>query len=67
MRHQIKLSDKTPFKHRAGPIHPNDLEAVRKHLLELQQAGVICETSSPFSSPIMVVRKRNGDVHLFID
>lgn len=35
VKHQIKLSDETPFKHRARPIHANDLEAVRKHLLEL--------------------------------
>lgn len=67
VKHQIKLSDETPFKHRARPIHPNDLEAFRKHLLELQQAGVIHESSSPFSSPIVVVRKRNGDVRLCID
>lgn len=28
VRHQIKLSDETPFKLRARPIHPQDLEAV---------------------------------------
>lgn len=67
VKHQIKLSDETPFKHRARPIHPNDLEAVRKHLLELQQAGVIRESTSPFSSPIVVVRKKNGDVRLCVD
>lgn len=32
VRHSIKLHDETPFKHRARPIHPNDLEAVRSHL-----------------------------------
>lgn len=67
VKHQIKLSDETPFKHRARPIHPNDLEAVRKHLLELRQAGVIRESTSPFSSPIVVVRKKNGDVRLCVD
>lgn len=29
IKHQIKLSDDTPFKHKASPIHPNDLEAVK--------------------------------------
>lgn len=67
VKHNIKLSDETPFKHKARPIHPNDLEAVRKHLQELQQAGVIRESTSPFSSPIVVVRKKNGDVRLCID
>lgn len=67
VKHSIKLHDPTPFKHRARPIHPQDLEAVRKHLQELLAAGVIRESQSPFSSPIVVVRKRNNDVRLCID
>ena len=67
VKHQIKLSDETPFKHRTRPIHPHDVEAVRKHLQELLQAGVIRESESPFSSPIVVVRKKNGEVRLCID
>lgn len=29
IKQSIKLHDETPFKHKARPIHPNDLEAVR--------------------------------------
>lgn len=57
VKHHIKLSDETPFKLRARPIHPHDVEAVRQHLQELLDAGVIRESESPFSSPIVVVRK----------
>ncbi|KAG1953594.1 interleukin-1 receptor accessory protein-like 1-A [Pimephales promelas] len=67
MRHCIKLSDETPFKHRARPIHPQDIEAVRNHLQQLLDAEVIRESESPFSSPIVVVRKKNGDIRLCID
>ena len=67
VKHHIKLHDETPFKHRARPIHPQDIEAVRKHLNDLLEAGVIRESESPFSSPIVVVRKRNNDVRLCID
>ncbi len=67
VKHHIKLSDETPFKQRARPIHPHDLAAVRRHLQELKQSGVIRESESPFSSPIVVVRKKNGDVRLCVD
>lgn len=60
VKHRIKLSDEAPFKLRARPIHPHDVEAVRRHLQELLDAGVIRESESPFSSPIVVVKKKNG-------
>lgn len=66
VKHHIKLHE-TPFKHRARPINPQDIEAVWKHLQDLLEVGVIRESESPFSSPIVVVRKRNGDVLLCID
>lgn len=67
VKHQIKLSDKTPFKHRLRPLRPQDLDAVRRHLQEQNEAGVIQESEPPFSSPIVVVRKKNGDVRLCVD
>lgn len=42
-KHRIRLSDPTPFKQRARPIHPSDLEAVRLHLKELRDhRGGLC-------------------------
>ncbi|KAL1266423.1 hypothetical protein QQF64_002098 [Cirrhinus molitorella] len=67
VKHSIKLHDQTPFKQRARPIHPQDIEAVRKHLRDLLASGVIRESESSFSSPIVVVKKKNGDVRLCID
>lgn len=67
VKHRINVIDNTPFKHQARPIHPQDLEAVRKHLKELLDAGVIRESELSFSSPIIVVKKKNGDIRLCID
>ncbi|KAL1254358.1 hypothetical protein QQF64_016587 [Cirrhinus molitorella] len=67
VKHCIKLHNETQFKHQARPIHPRDIGAVRKHLQELLSSGVIRESESPFSSPVVVVRKKNGDVRLCID
>lgn len=43
------------------------MEAVRKHIQELLDTGVIRESEFPFSSPIMVLKKKNGTVRLCID
>lgn len=67
VKHHIRLHDQTPFKQRARPIHPQDVDAVRKHLRELLDAGVIRKSESPFASPIVVVRKRVDSIRLCID
>lgn len=67
VKHHIKLSDETPFKHRARPIHLQDVDAVRKHLQELLESGVIRESESLYLSPIVVIRKRKNVVCMCID
>ncbi|KAL7872249.1 hypothetical protein SRHO_G00072320 [Serrasalmus rhombeus] len=67
VKHRIRLSDPTPFKQRVRPIHPSDYEAVRLHLQELRDANIIRESESPFSSPIVVVKKKNGAIRLCVD
>lgn len=58
VKHHIRLQDQTPFKQRAQPIHPQDVDV---------DAGTICKSESPFASPIVVVRKRDNSVRLCID
>lgn len=67
VKHHIRLKDETPFKLRPRPIHPQDYAAVRRHLQSLLDAKVIRESQSPFSSPIVVVKKKNGDIRLCVD
>lgn len=67
VKHKISLSDPTPFKQRARPIHPSDYEVVRLHLKELLDAGIIRESESPFASPIVAVKKKNGAIRLCVD
>ncbi|RXN05331.1 Retrovirus-related Pol polyprotein from transposon 412 [Labeo rohita] len=67
VKHHIRLQDETPFKERPRPIHPSDREAVRQHLRELLDAKIIRESESPFASPIVLVRKKNGQIRLCVD
>lgn len=43
------------------------MDAVRKHLQELLDSGIIWESESQFASPIVVVRKKDGSIRLCID
>lgn len=67
VKHKIRLSDPTPFKQRVRPIHPSDYEAVRLHLKELCDANIIRESESPFASPVVIVKKKSGQIRLCVD
>lgn len=67
VEHRIRLSDPRPFRERSRRLAPADIEDVRKHLQELLQAGIITESRSPYASPIVVVRKKNGSIRMCID
>ena len=65
--HRIELEDNTPFKDRSRPIPPGSFDEVRKHIAELLSAGVIQESKSPFSSNMVLVRKKDGSLRLCVD
>lgn len=67
VKHHIKLTDEAHFRERPRPIHPSDQEAVKQHLRELLDAGIIRESESPFASPIVLVCKKDGSIRLCID
>ncbi|XP_048108990.1 uncharacterized protein LOC125300872 [Alosa alosa] len=67
VEHNIRLTDPRPFRERSRRLAPADIEDVRKHLQELLDAGVIQESRSPYASPIVVARKKNGNVRMCID
>jgi hypothetical protein len=37
-----------------------ELKELKKHLTELQEAGYICLSSSPWGAPILFVQKKDG-------
>ena len=67
LRHRIDLVDDIPVKEKARRIPPNMYEELRQHLSQLLEIGVIEESSSPYSSPIVIVRKKTGEIRLCVD
>ncbi|XP_071501261.1 uncharacterized protein [Diadema antillarum] len=65
--HEIPLIDLTPFRMPYRRIAPSDFKEVKNHLSELQSAGIIKPSKSPFASPIFIVRKKDGKIRLCVD
>jgi hypothetical protein len=67
VKHRIELTEDIPFKQRHRRIPPGMFKEVRDHLQQLQEAGVIRKSKSPFSSNVVLVRKKNGDLRMCVD
>ena len=67
LQHAIELTDDTPFKDSARRIPPSMYEEVCEHLEAMKQANVIRDSSSPWSSNVVLVRKRDQSLRLCLD
>nr|KAG5695429.1 hypothetical protein BaRGS_033554 [Batillaria attramentaria] len=67
VRHRIELSDERPFKQRHRMIPPSMLDEVRSHIQQLLASGVIRRSHSPWSSNIVLARRKDGRLRLCTD
>ena len=67
VKHEIVLTDETPIAQPYRRIPPGALKEVKDHIEDLLTRGVIQPSSSPYASPIVVVRKKNGEIRLCVD
>ena len=67
VKHRIELTDTTPFKQRHRRVPPAMYQEVKNHLRHLKEGGIIRESSSPYASAVVLVRKRNGALRMCVD
>ena len=67
IKHQIKLKDDETFKERHHRIPPHLYEEVREHIRDMLDANVIRPSTSPYASPIVLVRKKDGKLRFCVD
>ena len=67
VEHEINVNDPTPFKDPYRHIPPAIFEEVRQHLKEMLDAEAIREAQSPYSSNIVLVRKKDNSLRFYID
>lgn len=65
--HEIPLSDDVPVRQRYRRIPPSEYEVVKAHINQLLEAQVIRESSSPYASPIVLVKKKDGSLRMCVD
>lgn len=65
--HDIPLVDEAPVRQRYRRIPPSEYEAAKAHIHQLLKAQSIRESSSPFASPIVLVKKKDGSLRLCVD
>ena len=67
VQHEIKLSDDIPFKEAYRQAPAALFEEVRQHLKEMFEADAIRPSQNPFSSNVVLVRKKDGSLRFCID
>lgn len=65
--HEIPLLDNVPVRQPYRRIPPSQYETVKAHIQQLLDSQVIKESSSPYSSPIVLVTKKDGSLRLCVD
>ncbi|XP_014663152.1 PREDICTED: uncharacterized protein LOC106805896 [Priapulus caudatus] len=67
IEHKIATTDDIPVKTAHRRIPPQQWGEVREYLSKSLDTGIILESSSPYASPVVLVRKSNGKLRLFCD
>ncbi|XP_022111414.1 uncharacterized protein LOC110990643 [Acanthaster planci] len=67
LRMTIKLSDETPVQKTYTSVPRPLYQEVRTYLSDLITRGWITKSNSPYSSPIVCVRKKDGTLRLCVD
>jgi transposase InsO family protein len=67
IEHRVDLDSDAPTVQRPRPLPPGCFEELKEHLDDLQNAGIIRESHSPFCHQMVFVRKSDGSLRLCQD
>ena len=65
--HEITLTDSIPVYTPPYVVPFNQRPFIKRHLQEMIQNGIICESTSPYSSSVVLVKKKNGEIRFCVD
>ena len=65
--HSIDTGSAKPIKQRPYRTSPDQLEFIKSEINAMLQKGIISPTTSPWSSPVVIVPKKNGKKRFCVD
>lgn len=66
-KHEIDTGDHQPIRSAPYGVSQLEREAINAQVEEMLQAGIVKPSSSPWSSPVVMVPQKNGELHFCID
>ena len=67
VKHKIELLDERPFKQRYRRIPQSMFQEVKSHIHQMLRTGIIRKSHSPWSSNLVLVKKKDGSLRLCVD
>lgn len=67
IRHRINTGDHPPIKQRAYRVSPAERRIIQNEVDKMQEKGIIKPSESPWSSPVVLVRKKDGNWRFCVD
>ena len=67
VQHVIDTSDAMPIKQRPYRVSPDVKKEIDRQVDEMLEKGIIQESVSPWSSPVVLVKKKDGSYRFCVD